>query len=93
MWMIGPQATVNFSLDPKLSFFLNGSVGYANYDLGGNDADGFGFRVGGGIKYFIVNNIAAVAQLKYTWLSLDPDEGDDMDIDTLDLGVGLSFLF
>jgi opacity protein-like surface antigen len=88
---VGPRC-LQISFDQKLYFFVNGGSAM-QLRHGRHDADGFGFRVGGGIKYFIVNNIAAVAQLKYTWLSLDPDEGDDMDIDTLDLGVGLSFLF
>jgi opacity protein-like surface antigen len=65
-WMIGPQATVNFSIDPKLSFFVNGGVGYSNYDLANNDADGFGLKVGGGVKYFFARNVGIVGQLKYT---------------------------
>ena len=92
-WMIGPQATYNISLDEKLSVFLNGGVGYANYEIGDVDADGFGFRVAGGLKYFFTSNIAAVAQLRYTWLSLDVDNGPDVDYDDFGLGIGFSFLF
>jgi hypothetical protein len=92
-WMIGPQATLNVSIDPKLSFFVNGGVGYANYDLAGDDADGFGLKVGGGVKYFFVNNVGIVGQLKYTRLWLDPDQGGDWDYDEFSFGLGLSILF
>ncbi|MBE0602650.1 MAG: outer membrane beta-barrel protein [Deltaproteobacteria bacterium] len=92
-WMIGPQATYNISIDPKLSFFVNGMIGYANYDIGNNDSDGFGFKVGGGVKYFFVNNVALVGQLKYTWMNLDPDFGPDWDYSELSLGAGLAVVF
>jgi len=87
-WMIGPQVTYNISIDPKLSFFVNGGVGYASYEWGATDEDGFGIRFGGGLKYFLVNNIAIVGQLRYTWVDLDETE-----VDEFNLGIGLSVLF
>ncbi|MBE0604031.1 MAG: porin family protein [Deltaproteobacteria bacterium] len=87
-WMIGPQVTYNISIDPKLSFFVDGGVGYASYEWAGDDEDGFGIRIGGGLKYFIVNNIAVVGQLRYTWVDLDETE-----VDEFNLGIGLSVLF
>ncbi|MBP2675521.1 MAG: hypothetical protein H6Q84_2361 [Deltaproteobacteria bacterium] len=87
-WMIGPQVTYNISIDPKLSFFVNGGIGYASYDWGSADADGWGFRFGGGVKYFIIPSVAVVGQLRYTWMDLD-----EVEIDEFNMGIGLSVLF
>lgn len=88
LWLIGPQATYNVSYDDKLSFFGTVGLVYADYEIGDTSGDGFGIRLGGGMKFFLTKNVALVGQLRYQRLDLD-----DSDIDEFNLSGGFSVLF
>jgi len=88
MWMFGPQATYNISYDDKLSFFGNVGVGYAKYDIRDLNDDGFLFRVGCGVKYFLARNVAMVGQVRYQRVNLDRSN-----LDEINMIFGLSVVF
>ena len=91
--LIGPQVTYNFPLSEKVSLFVNGAVGYATAEVDNEDADGWGFQVGGGLKYFLTNSASINAALTYQNLSMEADAGGDLDMDGFNIGVGLSIYF
>ena len=84
MWLLGPQVTYNISYDDKISFFVNGAVGLVDTDYD----DGFFFRVGGGVKYFLTRSVALVGQLRYHRFEMDK-----VDSDNLNLNFGISVIF
>jgi opacity protein-like surface antigen len=92
-FFIGPQVTYNMPLSEKVSLFVNGAVGYADAEFDSNDADGWGFQIGGGLKYFLTNSASINARAQYQSLSMEADAGGDADTDGFNLGVGLSIYF
>jgi len=92
-FFIGPQITYNIPLNEKVSLFVNGAVGYADAEFDSNDADGWGFQVGGGLKYFLTNSASINGRVQYQSLSMEADAGGDADTDGFNLGVGLSIYF
>jgi opacity protein-like surface antigen len=91
-FFIGPQITYNIPLNEKVSLFVNGAVGYADAEVGSEDADGWGWQVGGGLKYFLTNSASINAALRYQSLSMEDGAGD-VDTDGFNVGVGLSIYF
>lgn len=91
--LIGPQVTYNFPLSEKVSLFVNGAVGYATAEVENEDADGWGWQVGAGLKYFFTNSVSINGALTYRNLSMEADAGGDFDTDGFNLGVGLSIYF
>jgi opacity protein-like surface antigen len=89
---IGPQIIYNFSLGEKVSLFVKGAVGYADAEFQSDDADGWGWQVGGGLKYFLTNSASINAGVTYQSLSME-DGGGDVDTDGFNVGVGLSIYF
>lgn len=91
---IGPQLIYNFPLSPKFNLFVDGRVGYAAAEVNDRDADGYGFEVGGGVKYFLNNFISLNGTLAYQFLTLEGDDtGRDVDVSGAVVGVGLSVYF
>ena len=90
---IGPQVIYHFPLNEKVSLFVNGAVGYAEVEVESADADGWGFEVGGGLKYFLTNSASVNARVQYRNLSMEADGGGDADTDGFNIGVGLSIYF
>jgi opacity protein-like surface antigen len=90
---IGPQVIYNFPLSEKVSLFVKGAVGYAELEVEGEEADGWGFQAGGGLKYFITNSASINGSVMYQNLSLEADAGGDADTDGFNIGVGLSIYF
>lgn len=93
MLLLGPQASYNFPLNEKISLFVNGAVGYVTMEVENNDADGFGFVLGGGLKYFLTNAVSINGTLQYQNMSLEDDAGNDMDTSGFNIGAGLSLYF
>jgi len=90
---IGPQLIYHFPIGEKVSLFVNGAVGYAALEVEDQDADGWGFKVGGGLKYFLTNAISLNGSVNYQWLTMEADAGGDADTDGVSVGVGLSLYF
>ncbi|HSL91357.1 MAG TPA: outer membrane beta-barrel protein, partial [Candidatus Limnocylindrales bacterium] len=91
--LIGPQLIYNFPLNENVSLFVNGAVGYATTEIADADADGYGFRVGGGLKYFLTNSASINAAVFYQSLSLEDDFDNDLDTSGVNVGIGLSVYF
>lgn len=92
--IIGPQVTYHFPLSPQFNLFVNGAVGYAAAEVNNRDADGYAFEVGGGLKYFLKNNISINGTLAYQFMTLEADDtGRDVDFSGAIFGVGLSVYF
>ena len=91
--VIGPQVTYNISLSPQASVFVNGAIGYATVEVENEDADGYAWQIGVGLKYFLTNSVAANGVVSYQSLSLEDDDGNDFDRDGVNVGVGLSVYF
>jgi len=95
-FFIGPQIIYNIPLNEKVSLFVKGAVGYADAEfdsgLGSDDADGWGWQVGGGLKYFLTNSASINAGVTYQSLSME-DGGGDVDTDGFNVGAGLSIYF
>ena len=90
---IGPQIIYLVPIGEKTSLFVNGAVGYAALEIEDEDADGWGFKVGGGLKYFLTNAISINGSVNYQWLTMEADAGGDADTDGVSVGVGLSLYF
>jgi long-subunit fatty acid transport protein len=88
---IGPQIIYNIPLNEKVSLFVKGAVGYADAEFQNDDADGWGWQVGGGLKYFLTNSASINAGVTYQ--SLYMEDGGDVDTDGFNVGVGLSIYF
>jgi long-subunit fatty acid transport protein len=91
--LIGPQVSYNIPLNEKISLFVNGLVGYATEEIENEDADGWGFQVGVGLKYFLTNSASINGTLSYQSLSLEDDPGNDFDSSGVGVGIGLSMYF
>lgn len=91
--LIGPQVTYNIPLNEKVSLFVNGAVGYAEAEVDNVDADGWGWQVGAGVKYFLTNSASINGVLSYKALSLEDDSDNDFDVDGVGVGIGLSIYF
>jgi len=91
--LIGPQLTYNFPLSETVSLFINGAVGYATAEFDNDDADGWGWQVGAGLKYFFTNSVSINGSLKYQSLSLEDDFNNDIDSSGFGVGIGLSMYF
>ncbi len=90
-FFIGPQIIYNIPLNEKVSLFVKGAVGYADAEFQNDDADGWGWQVGGGLKYFFTNAASINAGVAYQ--SLYMENGGDVDTDGFNVGAGLSIYF
>jgi long-subunit fatty acid transport protein len=90
-FFIGPQIIYNIPLNEKVSLFAKGAVGYADAEFQSDDADGWGWQVGGGLKYFLTNSASINGGVTYQ--SLYMEDGGDVDTDGFIVGVGLSIYF
>jgi opacity protein-like surface antigen len=92
-FLIGPQVSYNIPLNEKVSLFVNGLAGYASVEIDGEDADGWGYQIGGGLKYFFTNTTSINGTLSYQSLSMEDDFGNDFDSSGVSVGVGLSIYY
>lgn len=92
-WLVGPQVLYNFSMSEEASLFLKGSVFYAESEFDSVDADGWGWSVDGGAKYFINDHVSLNGSVGYASLSLEDDFNNDADIKGFNFGVGFSLYF
>jgi opacity protein-like surface antigen len=92
-FIIGPQVIYHFPLNEKVSLFVKGAVGYATLEVDNEDADGWAFQLGGGLKYFLTNSASINGALTYQTQSLETDSGVDIDSSGINIGVGLSIYF
>lgn len=92
-FIIGPQVIYHFPLNEKVSLFVKGAVGYATLEVDNEDADGWAFQLGGGLKYFLTNSASINGALTYQTQSLETDSGVDIDSSGINIGIGLSIYF
>jgi long-subunit fatty acid transport protein len=96
MHLIGPAVQFNSSLNDTVSLFLAGTLGYASIDyddsfFGNTSANGFGYSISGGIKYFINDYISLNGSIGYGRTSVDIDDFDaEVEISGVNIGLGLS---
>ncbi len=88
---VGAVAIYNFSLSPQLSLFANGMAGYMSVS-NSEDMSGFTFSAGGGVKYFLVDNVSLDAFINYAYASLE-DTDIELTISGISVGAGLSVYF
>ncbi len=97
--VIGPGALMNISMNDKASLFLLGGFGFASIDyndsiFGAESADGFGYQFGGGIRYFVNDNVSFNSSVRYLSLTVDIDgSGEEIESTGISIGVGLSVFF
>ncbi|MCX7591578.1 MAG: porin family protein [Kiritimatiellae bacterium] len=97
--MVGPSVKFNLSLSDVAGLYVMGSGGYvkAKVELGGSDedVDGYFWQAGGGLQYFMNDNVAMNLGLSYQMLTLSPDEADvDLDLSGFTVTLGFSaFVF
>jgi hypothetical protein len=65
------------SVAEKASIPLFASVGQAAYDMNGDDISGLVWSLGGGIRYFVTNQISFDGYLVYVSTSLQGAAGDN----------------
>jgi opacity protein-like surface antigen len=92
-FVVGPQVTYNIPLNEKVSLFVNGAVGYATVEVDNDDADGWAYQLGGGLKYFLTNSASINGAVSYQSLSLEDDFDNEIDFSGVSVGVGLSIYF
>lgn len=96
MHVIGPAVQFNSSLNKNVNLFLAGTLGYASIDyddsfFGNASADGFGYDIVGGIKYFMNDHISLNGSIGYGSISADIDGFDaEVKISGVNFGMGLS---
>jgi hypothetical protein len=91
--MIGPVATFNIPVAANVSGIASGGIVRMAVDTDGNDADGFGILLGGGLRLFATRNVAFDATLSFLFASVEDDLNNEVDISGFDLGVGIAILF
>jgi len=98
MTLIGPQVKYNFDLSNPVSLFAVGSAGYINstvkvLGLIDEDADGWYWNLGGGLKFFPHDTVSFDASVRYQDASLEGDTVDNLDIKGYLVGAGISIYF
>lgn len=91
--IVGPEAKFNLPIAPMASLVAEGLVGRIVVDDNGDDADGFAWQVGGGVRFFPADYLSLDALLRYTSASVEDDAGTELDEAGWNVGVGLSFYF
>jgi hypothetical protein len=91
--VVGPQLSYNLSLAEQLSVFGTAGLGYATSEDDDQDADGFAWTIGGGLRFFPVRSVSLDGLVSYSNLNLEDDFDNEMDVSDLRIGVGLSFYF
>lgn len=86
--MLGPMVVYNLSVAEKASVPLFASFGQAAYDQDGEDLSGSVWSVGGGVHYFVTNQVSLDGYLVYVSASLK--DGYEMDMTQLRGRVGFS---
>jgi opacity protein-like surface antigen len=91
--VIGPQVSYNLSLAEQLSGFGTLGLGYAKVEADDEDASGFAWQLGGGIRYYPVRAVSLDGSITYSNLSLEDDFDNEADHSDFRIGLGLSFYF
>jgi opacity protein-like surface antigen len=85
---LGPEGIYIYSLDDAMSLYGRGGVGYVTQDPAKGDSNsGWSLVLGGGIKYFLVENFSLNGELNYT------HKGGDFDSDVITALFGISVYF
>lgn len=90
--IIGPIVIYNISANEHLSIFLVGAVGKASFEYSsGNTYDGFAWVAGGGLRFFLNDNVALNALARYSNLSLNGGTPSrSLPMTTFHMGLGIS---
>lgn len=91
---VGPQIVYNYSINEPLSVFAAAAVGYqkTEVEVDGDDTvdpDGYGWKAGLGLKYFVTDAFAVNASVNYA-ASYMEYEGSDWDNTGFLFGAGFS---
>lgn len=85
--MLGTALDYYFSSDANAIVYIGASAYWVDVDLDGyGSGDDFAWDAHAGIKHFVADNVAIDYRVSYMVF-------DDLDLDGISLGVGLSFLF
>ena len=93
---IGGFVEYNFDLGTEVVPYVGAGLGWYNveYDIIDEDNDAIEFAGYGGVKYFIVQNIAISGELEYDWASEEIyPEDDDISDTNLQLNLAMRFFF
>ena len=91
---VGPQIVYNYSINEPLSVFAAAAVGYQKTEVEVDDddkvdPDGYGWKAGLGLKYFVSDAFAVNASVNYA-ASYMEYEGTDWDNTGFLFGAGFS---
>jgi len=86
--MVGPQVVYNVSVNEQMSIPVFAAFGSVSMDDDGEDISGWAWAIGGGLRYFVMDNISFDGYLVYDSMSLE----NDVEFDITDFGarVGVS---
>jgi opacity protein-like surface antigen len=78
IWTVGPAVSAQLPVAASLALFARGTLAYAVARTSGLDTptlkgSGYGFAVGGGLKYFPLAQVSLDAGLTYSYLRLKTD--------------------
>lgn len=89
--IIGPQVSYNLGLSEQVSGFGTFGIGYAKMEQDDADASGFGWSIGGGLRFFPTRSVSLDGTLSYANVNLEDDFNNEADFSDLTVGVGISF--
>lgn len=93
---LGGFVEYNFDLGTEVVPYVGAGLGWLNvdYDIVDEDNDALEFSGYGGVKYFIVQNIAISGELEFDWASEEIYLEDDDVADTnIQINLGMRFFF
>ena len=89
---IGPALVYNFSMNEMVSIPVFGAITYATNETENvADYSGWGWKVGAGVKYFMIDNVSLNGMIDYGQQYLEDDM--ELDIDGFSVKAGLSVYF
>lgn len=85
--MVGGGADYHFNTQSTFVPFVGAGISWVDVDVGGlGGGDDFAWEVRAGAKQFVAENVAIKYQVSYL-------EFDDLDLDGVNVNIGLSFFF
>lgn len=86
--LLGTGIDYHFATSSGLVPYVGAGAYYAEADLDGDSVDGWAWEVRAGLKQFVAENVAIKYQISYIDFDLD-----DVNIDGINVGVGLAIFF
>ncbi len=86
--LIGPQILYNYTLSDQASVFAEAALGLAMTEMGDEDFNGWFWKLGAGLKYFLTDYVSVNGSVAYVSQTLSNDV--DLDLSGFTVGAGLS---